>query len=345
MFINQFYFEKKSFILRLFVICLLSLIIYKQWIISYSSYKAYFFQEDNEPVVNRTHYPKEAFVTFTTSRVDYIELLNVLLDSVHLFSTRSVIIFSIDFDLIINRTRHPRVTIERISHKQCGPTTYACKILAMISSEVNYGVQLEVDSVVNYNIDLLFDMLHVWPYDLPLGPKHPDDPGNYKFDMEDHKVKYRTIPYIHGTFVWTYRAYPFLRHLLKLMRRGAFTNANCDETGMNIMLWKAKANHTLCKYDPFGSTNIEKYEQSQSAPKCSPYCDGVYLIFHGQKESFLSENILERLRTLGPHQPFVQTPQGLKWFNDTNITCCHPSATRPSPLHPLLCEYHKYDKT
>ncbi|CAF3647574.1 unnamed protein product, partial [Adineta steineri] len=91
--------------------------------------------------------------------------------------------------------------------------------------------------------------------------------------------------------------------------------------------------------------NIEKYEQSQSAPKCSPYCDGVYLIFHGQKESFLSQNILERLRTLGPNQPFVQTPQGLKWFNDTNITCCHPSATRPSPLHPLLCEYHKYDKT
>jgi hypothetical protein len=112
---------------------------------------------------------------------------------------------------------------------------------------------------------------------------------------------------------------------------------------MNIMLWKAKANHTLCKYDPFGPLYIDKYEKSQTAPACLPYCDGVYLIFHGQKESAISRNILDRLLKLGPNQPFVQTPEGLKTFNDTNTTCCHPSATRTSSLHPLLCEYHTSD--
>jgi len=320
--------------------------VYQYWNISLKDYTPYFFHRYNRRVIiNRTHYPKEAFVTITNSEKGYIELLDVLLDSVHLFSTRSIIIFSIDFDLIINYTRHSRVIVERISQKDCGATVFACKFLAIISSEVNYGVQLEVDSVVNYNIDLLFDMLHVWPYDLPLAPKHPDDPKNYKFYMKEYNVKYRSIPYVHGTFVWTYRAYPFIRQIVTLMKRGAFTDANCDETAMNIMLWKAKANHTLCKYDPFGPVYIEKYEKPQKSPECLPYCDGVYLIFHGQKNSLVSKNILERLHKLGPHQPFVQTPQGIKSFNDTNITCCHPTATKSSSLHPLLCEYSKYDST
>jgi len=343
--INQLYFDKKSLVIVFIVTFLFSLIFFKQWNVSISDYKPYFLQQHSRRVVNRTHYPKEAFVTFTNSQKNYIELLYVLLDSVHLFSTRPVIVFSIDFDFIINVKRHPRVIIERISREECGPTIFACKLLAIVSSEVNYGVQLEADSVVNYNIDLLFDMLHVWPYDLPLAPKHPDDPKNYKAYMKDYGVKYRSVPYMHGTFVWTYRAYPFIRNVLTLMQRGAFTNANCDETAMNVMLWKAKANHTLCKYDPYGPLFLPKYEQPQSTPRCLPYCDGVYLIFHGQKDSSTSKNILERLHKLGPHRPFVQTPQGLKWFNDTNVTCCHSSATRQSSLHPLLCEYQKYDAT
>jgi hypothetical protein len=340
MFINQSFCNKKLVLLFIF---LLSFIVYRQWNTSLLHYTSYFPEKHTLPFVNRTHYPKEAFITFTNSQLNYVKLLYILLDSVHLFSTRPVIVFSVDFDLIINHTRHPRVTVERISQANCGPEIFACKLFAIVSSGVNYGVQLETDSVVNYNIDLLFDMLHVWPYDLPLAPKHPTDPNNYRLYMNQYRVKYRSVPYMHGTFAWTYRAYPFIRRVLKLMQRGSFMDANCDETAMNVMLWKSKANHTLCKYDPYGPTYLGKYEHSQSTPDCLPHCDGVYLIFHGQKDSSISKNIFERLRKLGPHRPFVQTPQGLKWFNETNITCCHPSATRPSPLHPLLCEYHKYD--
>lgn len=317
--------------------------LYQQLKTPETGYKSYLFQSNTKRLDGQKYDLKEAFVTFTNFQQNYIELLDVLLDSVHLFSTRPIIVFSVDFDLIINMTRHPRVYAKRISQKDCGPTIFACKLLAMILSQVNYGVQLEIDSVVNYNIDLLFDMLHVWPYDLPLAPKHPHDPKNYGFYMEQYSVKYPSTPYMHGTFVWTYRAYPFIRRVLKLMQRGAFMDANCDETAMNILLWKAKANHILCKYDPYGPQYIEKYEKSLKAPLCIPECDGVYLIFHGQKESSISKTILERLLKLGPHWPFVQTTQGLKWFNDTNVTCCHLSATKPSLLHPLLCEYHKSD--
>ncbi len=345
MLIHQLYSGKKSFFIRLFLIVGLSFVIYQRWNISLTDYIPKFIQHNSRRTVNRKHYPKEAFVTVINSQKNYIELLDILLDSVHLFSTRPIIIFSIDFNLTINQTRHSRVTVERISQNECGSNVFACKFFAIVSSEVNYGVQLEVDSVVNYNIDLLFDMLHVWPYDLPLAPKHPDDPKNYKYYMEQYGVKSQSIPYIHGTFVWTHRAYPFLERILILMQKGAFNDANCDETAMNIMLWKAKANHTLCKYDPYGPIYIDKYEQSERAPACLPYCDGVYLIFHGQKESSISKNIFNRLHKLGPHRPFVQTPQGIKSINDTNTTCCHSSATKPSSLHPLLCEYHTYDRT
>ena len=293
---------------------------------------------------HRRAYPKEAFVILINSQKNYVQLLDVLLDSIHLFSSRSTIVFSIDFHLAVNRTRHPRVTVEHISQRQCGPDVYACKLFAMISSEVDYGVQLEVDSVVNYPIDLLFEMLHVWPYSLPLAPKHPNDPKNYRSYLEEHHVKRQTTPYMHGTFVWTFRAYPFLRRVLRLLQRGMFLSANLDETAMNVMLWKAKTTHVLCKYDPFGPIYWSKYEVSQRSPDCLPHCDGLYLIFHGQKESSVSETIFKRLQNLGRNHPFVQTSRGLQSFQDTNVTCCHPSATRPSALHPLLCEYHNYQK-
>ena len=336
--------SKKCFSIGIILFFLFCWFVYEQWF-DFSEDEIFKYQRAIlRHKVNRTHYPKEAFVTITNSRKNYVQLLDILLDSVHLFSKRPVIVFTVDFDLIINQTRHSRVIVERISQYDCGPNIFACKLLAIVSSEVKYGVQLEVDSVVNYNIDLLFDVLHVWPYDLPLAPKHPDDPRNYRYYMRKYRVRSRSTPYMHAAFAWTFRAYPFLEHILALMQRGAFQDANADETAMNVMLWKVKNNHTLCKYDPYGPLYIDKYEQLQNISTCSPYCDGVYLVFHGQKESSVSQNIFERLQQLGPNRPFVQTRQGLKYFNDTNVTCCHPSATRPSSLHPLLCEYDQYNQ-
>ena len=291
---------------------------------------------------HRDFYPKEAFVIFSNGKKHFVDLLNVLLDSIHLFSSRPVIVFTVDFDLMVNRTRHSRLFTERISQNVCGPNIYACKIYAMIASEVHYGVQIDADSVVNYNVDLLFEMLHQWPFDLPLAPKHPNDPHDYKFDMEEHHVSHRTTPYMHGAFLWTNRSYPFLRTVLMLMQRGAFQNAQLDETAMNVMLWKAKTQYVLCKYDPYGPISINKYENSEKIPECLPHCDGIYLVFHGQKESSVSEQIFQRLQKLGPKRPFVQTPHGLKFFNDSNVTCCHSSATRPSKIHRLICQYENY---
>ena len=107
---------------------------------------------------------------------------------------------------------------------------------------------METDDVVNYDIDVLFDVLRVWPYPLPISPRHPDDPGNYHHFLQQHKVPKATTPYIHAHMIWNYRALPFLQNLHSLLKQGHFQGANFDETGVNVMLWAAKANHTLCKY-------------------------------------------------------------------------------------------------
>jgi len=107
---------------------------------------------------------------------------------------------------------------------------------------------METDDVVNYNVDILFEILHVWPYPLPLSPRHPTDPQNYGDFMRQQNVSRSTTPYIHAHVIWTYRALPFLKNVLSLLQQGHFNGANFDETAINVMLWKAKANHTLCKY-------------------------------------------------------------------------------------------------
>ncbi|CAF1341889.1 unnamed protein product, partial [Didymodactylos carnosus] len=159
--------------------------------------------------------PKEAFIVFVDCKRPYLELLDILLDSIHLFSTRPVIVWGLDLKLKVNRKKHPRVIVKSTSVRICGPySIYSCKLYAMVHSGVSYGVQLEADSVVNYNIDILFDVLPKWPYDFPLAPRHPDDPNNYWHFMKQFGVTKRTTPYIHGLFIFTYRAYPFLQNVL-----------------------------------------------------------------------------------------------------------------------------------
>lgn len=46
------------------------------------------------------------------------------------------------------------------------------------------------------------------------------------------------------------------------MRQDNFLNASYDETGINILLWQAKANHTLCKIDPY-LKYLSAYESNQ----------------------------------------------------------------------------------
>ena len=281
--------------------------------------------------------PREAFVTFSNNRPQYLALLATLLDSVHEFSTRPVIVYGVDVDVDIDLTKYPRVIKQRIDGRDCGPSIYFCKIKAIVDSGVDYGVQLEADSIVNWNIDVLFDVVRRWPYALPLAPRHPTDPVNYErfLPIFNLTLNSRTTPYIHAHFLWNYRSYPFWRTALELMQRGHFVGANYDETGINILLWEAKANHTLCKTDPY-FTYFSAYETQQQT--CNEFCHTAFVVFHGSKRAedlrALFQQVKKRVGS-----PYIQTTDhGFHHLNETRYTCCYPDS-RPSPIHPLICEH------
>ncbi|UJR25605.1 hypothetical protein I4U23_006949 [Adineta vaga] len=281
--------------------------------------------------------PNEGFVTFSDNNPRYLSLLSNLLDSVHEFSTRPVIAYGIDVDLNIDTKKYPRLIKRKLRRADCGPSIFFCKIHAIVDSKLDYGIHLEADSVVNWNIDILFDVVHRWPYSHPLAPRHPDDPKNYFGFLNRHRVnhKHRKTPYIHAQFSWNYRAYPFFQYALKLMRQGHFMAANYDETGINVLLWKVKANHTLCKIDPYFSF-ITAYETQQLT--CTSYCHTAFIFLHGSKVEKDLRDVFQRLKN-HTGLPFIQTPaNGFHHLNETQYTCCYPDS-KPSPIHPLICEY------
>lgn len=281
--------------------------------------------------------PNEGFITFSDNHPAYLALLSNLLDSVHYFSNRPIIAYGIDVDLDIDTAKYPRLIKRRLSRKDCGKSIYFCKIHAIIESKLDYGVHLEADSVVNWNVDILFDVVHRWPYPLPLAPRHPGDPKNYKSFLRNFKLNYnsRTIPYTHAQFSWNYRAYPFFRHALNHMHQGHFFGANFDETGINILLWKAKANHTLCKIDPY-FTYLSSYESQQKI--CKEFCHTAFILLHGGKDVKTMREVFERLKKHAG-SPFIQTiNDGMHYLNETQYTCCNPDS-KPSRIHPLLCQY------
>ena len=215
---------------------------------------------------------------------------------------------------------------------------------------------METDDVVNYNVDILFEVLRVWPYDVPISPRHPDDPRNYVNFMQRFNVSKRTIPYIHAHMIWTYRARPFLENLRSLLRQGEFYGANFDETALNVMLWKAGANHTLCKYgeifsvysdfvqrkcvclDPYFGF-LKYYEHFPVIDNCTRYCHTVFITIHGCKIAHASATLLTRLKAnIGKPAKQLFGMGGMIHINDTRATCCYPDS-KQSPIHPLLCEH------
>ena len=91
--------------------------------------------------------------------------------------------------------------------------------------------------------------------------------------------------------------------------------------------------------DPY-FTYSKFYEQWPNITNCSRYCHTVFVTLHGCKEPTVSSKVLSALKA-NVGKPTVQTygMGGLKHINDTNATCCYPDS-KPSPIHPLLCEHN-----
>lgn len=263
----------------------------------------------------------EGFVTFATK--SHFELLKVLVESIHNFSTRHIIAFGLDDDVPF---KYARLINRRISVSECGASIYFCKPYTIWKSNLTYGVYLDVDGVVNYNIDILFDIARVWKGNHTINPIHPQDPNNQDFFMQNQGVTKKSMPYVHGHVIWNYLSINFVKQWFDLCPQ--VMGSNFDETALNILLWKINAKHLAAAYDPYVGF-VYEYFDDKVTKEPVPYFD---LLFHGGKVANESEYILRKLIKYHETGHKIQTL-------DNGEYCPADRRTKKTALHPLLCEY------
>jgi len=240
---------------------------------------------------------EEAFVSFATP--NYFPLLEVLVDSVERFSSRPIVAFGVGADIPL-RSR-PCLIKRRIEalgwwRRQFGRCDvydiYRLRPKVVLAAGVKFGVYLDADSVVSDSIDELFG----WTRSVdghPLCARHPHDPDNQADLMRRLGVARKTMPYVHGHFVFAPSCRPFLQEWSRLCSRYRRVPA-ADETILNVLLWKEGASRHLPLYDPYFEI-VEAQFAWQDALR-SLGDDVRCHVVHGCKDPARAAQILLRLR-------------------------------------------------
>ena len=118
----------------------------------------------------------------------------------------------------------------------------------------------------------------------------------------------------------------------------------------NYEIWSAISSRvspsrtvTCSRLGPF-FTYSEDYERWPNITHCDRYCHTAFVTLHGSKDAQTSAAPLTRLKT-HVEEPVIQASGmgGVKYINDSSVTCCYPDS-KPSPIHPLLCEHPQWDR-
>lgn len=272
-------------------------------------------QREKLPLVRHA----ELFIVFSTQ--SHEGLLEVLVKSIHHFSTRSILAYGIDYDITLSKIEYPRLLTKKLDRDSCGGyNLYSCKPYAIMITDVDYGVYLDVDSIANYNIDLLFDVVKSWNGTHPLSPIHPKDPDNQIKFMKEHVINKKSMPYVHAHILWNRNNIDFIKEWWELTK--VISGSNYDETALNLLLWKHNAKHSVCAYDPI-SYVYSDYLKNRFKEIPHLY---VYFLFHGGKNATQSFEILKDLSLSEPKNELLQ------------VTCC-PLESTESTINPLICKY------
>ncbi|MEX0671810.1 MAG: hypothetical protein WD068_00475, partial [Candidatus Babeliales bacterium] len=144
---------------------------------------------------------QESFVSFSTPA--YFGILEVMLESVHFFSTRPIVVYGINCDIPFTQENFPRLIARRIDTDQFfegHPSICYMKFPIIYESNIRYGVYIEADDIANIGIDTLFqEARRVKQF--PLCPIHPADPADQRACMDYLGVQSTTNPYVHGHIV------------------------------------------------------------------------------------------------------------------------------------------------
>ncbi len=235
---------------------------------------------------------EEAFVTFATA--NYFGILEVLIDSIHEFSNRPVIVYGVNATVPFSKERFPRMIKRRIDLKP-GESVYDSKARVIMNCGIKFGVYLDADIVVNKNIDVLFDYTRMVEK-FPLCSIHPQDPNDQQVAMDKMGVTEKSMPYIHTAYlVFSDKCMDIIREWYDVSLKYSRLVRHTDETMLNVVLWKHGNTQYLPVHEPFYEA-INYYEQGKALPyfpiDWKVHCD----MFHGCKDPKFAADILRRLK-------------------------------------------------
>lgn len=257
---------------------------------------------------------EEAYVSFLLpSRVaddeTYRTLTTVMIDSVHEFSTRPVLLFLIgDVPCVWNSSQYPQLIVATLDTMDSRLNFYFTKIRVALLSRVKVALIAEADSLV-YGSDDLFATVRKHATKHPLLPIHPDhrDPHRPP-DSRQHSVmefRYfngsvvtnRSMPYMHAHLAWSYWNLPFLAdvYVQCMARPDRSVVGSCanDEEALNVALWAIGATNQLCLFDPhFSSLNFFE-RQATVTPFEGPVS---YSYIHGSKHPGTARELVRRMK-------------------------------------------------
>jgi len=248
---------------------------------------------------------KIGYVTFVNNNSIYLELNNILVDSVLEFSDKSIEVFGVNFDYNY-KPNESRIIRKRYNiFPENFQTICMAKTFSSLNSTFDYGLQCDADMIITPEADEIFKECFKID-DYPLGSLHPQDPNNQQEPMRYLGVKTKTQPYLHATYLFNKKCEKFFTEVLDLQikvlnKEVNFTLGNHDETAYNAVLWKYKADKYLNTYDPYFTFFIDNYINKLNVPYPTPpniLKKINYYICHGCKTPNISRDIFQKIKNL-----------------------------------------------
>jgi hypothetical protein len=252
-----------------------------------------------------------SYVCFTKDD-DYIDLLNILIESIEYYSEYPLYIYLVDYPMeSISRIKfkdNSKVKLIKFSKNlNCKHMyNYKAHILTdfIINEYSEYACYLDIDSVITPNCDLVFEKIDLVSGNVPISCIHPDNigcdigsQGDYIMAsvLESYGVQ-KCSPFVHNDLIL------FSRNNLKFMYKWSKmcieSNRICiwDEYIYNVLLWmnRVPSNHYLDRLDfhiQFFNTHPETRDKTY--------------IYHGLKNINELRRIFENMKDYYTYHPLT----------------------------------------
>lgn len=236
---------------------------------------------------------KEGYNIFIDTNPVYLELMNILIESILAFSNKDIEVFSInsDYKHSSNRITNYRVNLPEVNFA----TICYTKIYASLNSSFDFGIQLDGDFIITKEMDKLFEDAKTIT-NTPLGSLHPSDPNNQFQLMKYLGVTRKTQPYVHATYLYSKDCKPFFQEcydLSQYLYKNNFNPPNYDETILNTMLWKYGSKRFVDTYDPYFGYFLDKTKKEEHG---YDFIENVnFYSCHGIKDPIFAREVFNKL--------------------------------------------------